>query len=249
MSTGSNVTRVKDDYAEQIAGDLAANQAAQEQRRGELQQLQQEIGELEESEKVLLRMQDALGLAAAPATTRPAGRGTKRATVPAARSAGADAGLDAAAGAAASTAASAKKTPATTTTATAKAKTKSGSGAKDAAAATAVKAAPARKATGKAASKATGDTAVKEEKGGPSWLELVTKVLAGGTEPRSAAEVAEAVSAAHPARTVQAGVVRNTLEQGVARGLLERSKQGRSVYYSPVVPAPAQPEAALPEQP
>ncbi|WP_405533381.1 hypothetical protein OG592_39950 [Streptomyces avidinii] len=247
MSTGSNVTRVKDDYAEQIAGDLAANQAAQEQRRGELQQLQQEIGELEESEKVLLRMQDALGLAAAPATTRPAGRGTKRATVPAARSAGADAGLDAAAGAAASTAASTKKTPATT--AKAKAKTKSGSGAKDAAAATAVKAAPARKATGKAASKATGDTAVKEEKGGPSWLELVTKVLAGGTEPRSAAEVAEAVSAAHPARTVQAGVVRNTLEQGVARGLLERSKQGRSVYYSPVVPAPAQPEATLPEQP
>ncbi|MFI1653096.1 hypothetical protein ACH4XT_40080 [Streptomyces avidinii] len=247
MSTGSNVTRVKDDYAEQIAGDLAANQAAQEQRRGELQQLQQEIGELEESEKVLLRMQDALGLAAAPATARPAGRGTKRAAVPPARSAGAGAGLDAGAGAAASTAAGAKKTPATT--AKAKAKTKSGSGTKDAAAATAVKATPARKATGKAASKATGDTAVKEEKGGPSWLELVTKVLAGGTEPRSAAEVTESVSAAHPARTVQAGVVRNTLEQGVARGLLERSKQGRSVYYSPVVPAPAQPEAALPEQP
>ncbi|CAM5658077.1 hypothetical protein [Streptomyces avidinii] len=235
MSTGSNVTRVKDDYAEQIAGDLAANQAAQEQRRGELQRLQQEIGELEESEKVLLRMQDALGVAAASAAARPAARGTKRAAVPTARSAGAGSGSGS----------REKKAPATT--AKAEVKAKAGSGAADAAAA--VKAPRARKATGKAVSKATGDTAVKEETGSPSWLELVTTVLAGGTEPRSAAEVAEAVSAAHPARTVQAGVVRNTLEQGVARGLLERSKQGRSVYYSPVTSTPAQPEAALPQQP
>ncbi|MFI7359039.1 hypothetical protein ACIBTP_34560 [Streptomyces avidinii] len=245
MSTGSTVTRVKDDYAEQIAGDLAANQEAQEQRRGELQRLQQEIGELEEGEKVLLRMQDALGLAAAPAAARPAARGTKRAAVPSARSAGADVGPGTATGTATGVGASAKKTRATT--AKAKVKVKAGSGAADAA--TAVKAPRARKATGKAVGKATGDTAVKEETGSPSWLELVTTVLAGGTEPRSAAEVAEAVGAAHPARTVQAGVVRNTLEQGVARGLLERSKQGRSVYYSPVAPTPAQPEAALPQQP
>ncbi|MEU2455081.1 hypothetical protein ABZ605_33980 [Streptomyces sp. NPDC012765] len=244
MSTDSNVTRVKDDYAEQIAGDLAANQAAQEQRRGELQRLQQEIGELEESEKVLLRMQDALGVAAAPTTTRPAGRAAKRAAVPSARRAGASAGAGKSAGA--------KK--ATVTKAKATAKTASGA----ADAAPAAKAPRARKAADKAADKAvdkaadkaSGDTAVKTEAGSPSWLELVTAVLAGGTEPRSAAEVAEAVSAAHPARTVQAGVVRNTLEQGVARGLLERSKQGRSVYYSPVVaPTPAEPQAALPQQP
>ncbi|KOU16833.1 hypothetical protein [Streptomyces sp. WM6368] len=246
MSTDSNVTRVKDDYAEQIAGDLAANQAAQEQRRGELQRLQQEIGELEESEKVLLRMQDALGVAAAPTTARPAGRAAKRAAVPSARRAGASAG------AGKSTGAGAKK--ATVTKAKATAKTASGA----ADAAPAAKAPRARKAADKAvdkavdkaAGKASGDTAVKTEAGSPSWLELVTAVLAGGTEPRSAAEVAEAVSAAHPARTVQAGVVRNTLEQGVARGLLERSKQGRSVYYSPVVvPTPAEPQAALPQQP
>ncbi|WP_030389538.1 hypothetical protein [Streptomyces sp. NRRL S-241] len=246
MSTDSNVTRVKDDYAEQIAGDLAANQAAQEQRRGELQRLQQEIGELEESEKVLLRMQDALGVAAAPTTARPAGRAAKRAAVPSARRAGASAGAGKSAGA------GAKK--ATVTKAKATAKTASGA----ADAAPAAKAPRARKAADKAADKAvdkaadkaSGDTAVKTEAGSPSWLELVTAVLAGGTEPRSAAEVAEAVSAAHPARTVQAGVVRNTLEQGVARGLLERSKQGRSVYYSPVVaPTPAEPQAALPQQP
>ncbi|ARE78630.1 hypothetical protein B6R96_35800 [Streptomyces sp. Sge12] len=245
MSTDSNVTRVKDDYAEQIAGDLAANQAAQEQRRGELQRLQQEIGELEESEKVLLRMQDALGVAAAPTTARPAGRAAKRAAVPSARRAGASAGAGKSAGA--------KK--ATVTKAKAKATAKTASGAADAA--PAAKAPRARKAADKAADKAvdkaadkaSGDTAVKTEAGSPSWLELVTAVLAGGTEPRSAAEVAEAVSAAHPARTVQAGVVRNTLEQGVARGLLERSKQGRSVYYSPVVvPTPAEPQAALPQQ-
>ncbi|MFI8345177.1 hypothetical protein ACIF8W_34680 [Streptomyces sp. NPDC085639] len=246
MSTDSNVTRVKDDYAEQIAGDLAANQAAQEQRRGELQRLQQEIGQLEESEKVLLRMQDALGVAAAPTTARPAGRAAKRAAVPSARRAGASAGAGKSAGAGAG----AKK--ATVTKAKAKATAKTASGAADAA--PAAKAPRARKAADKAvekaADKASGDAAVKTEAGSPSWLELVTAVLAGGTEPRSAAEVAEAVSAAHPARTVQAGVVRNTLEQGVARGLLERSKQGRSVYYSPVVaPTPAEPQAALPQQP
>ncbi|MER5551924.1 hypothetical protein ABT001_09605 [Streptomyces sp. NPDC002793] len=73
--------------------------------------------------------------------------------------------------------------------------------------------------------------------GEPTWRELVTGYLADQREPKSAAEVAAALADAYPQRTTQVTVVRNTLEQGVAHGLLERSKQGRSVYYSPVASA------------
>ncbi|MCX4506655.1 MULTISPECIES: hypothetical protein [Streptomyces] len=80
--------------------------------------------------------------------------------------------------------------------------------------------------------------AVSPKKAGePTWLELTTAYLGGQSEPRSAAEVAASLTEAHPERTVQVTVVRNSLEQGVAQGLLERSKQGRSVFYSPTAPA------------
>ncbi|MFJ6052552.1 hypothetical protein [Streptomyces sp. NPDC092307] len=215
MTTANSVTRVQDDYAQQIAGDLAANRSAQEERRAELERLQQELGELGEGEKVLLRMQDALGIAAQSSAAPTGGRGTKPAAVPSARTA----------------VKATKKKPQPA----------------PAAAAAPVKAPRPRKAT--AASSGTGTTSaeVKEAAGGPSWLELVTAVLAGRTEPRSAAEVTEAIGAAHPTRKVQAAVIRNTLEQGVARGLLERSKQGRSVYYSPTVPTPAAPATERPQ--
>ncbi|MEU6757144.1 hypothetical protein [Streptomyces sp. NPDC046685] len=200
MTTTTNVTRVQDDYAQQIASDLSTNQSAQEQTRKELERLQQELQELQQGEKVLLKMQEALGISAKPASApAPAAkRNVKRAAVPAARSAGAR---------------GAKKAPEPKAAATA---------------------APRKR-------KAAGETEVKKEtsSGGPSWLELVMATLAGQTEPRSAAEVTETISAAHPERKVQAAVIRNTLEQGVARGRLERSKQGRSVYYTPSGSAPA----------
>jgi hypothetical protein len=73
--------------------------------------------------------------------------------------------------------------------------------------------------------------------GEPTWRELVTAYLADQREPKSAAEVTAALTESHPQRPAQVTVVRNTLEQGVAHGLLKRSKQGRSVYYSPVMPS------------
>ncbi|WP_069170183.1 hypothetical protein [Streptomyces griseus] len=78
----------------------------------------------------------------------------------------------------------------------------------------------------------------KSAAGEPTWRELITGYLAGQREPKSASEVAAALAESHPKRKVQVTVVRNTLEQGVAQGVLERSKQGRSVFYSPVAPAP-----------
>ncbi|MEU5331287.1 hypothetical protein [Streptomyces parvus] len=98
-----------------------------------------------------------------------------------------------------------------------------------------------RKAAGKSAaaagSKASKKTASPKKAGEPTWLELTTAYLGGQSEPRSAAEVAASLTEAHPERAVQVAVVRGSLEQGVAQGLLERSKQGRSVFYSPTAPA------------
>ncbi|WP_097873433.1 hypothetical protein [Streptomyces sp. ms184] len=98
-----------------------------------------------------------------------------------------------------------------------------------------------KKAAGKAAvaagRKASKKTASPKKAGEPTWLELTTAYLGGQSEPRSAAEVAASLTEAHPERAVQVAVVRNSLEQGVAQGLLERSKQGRSVFYSPTAPA------------
>ncbi|MFD3547299.1 hypothetical protein ACFWUW_17125 [Streptomyces sp. NPDC058655] len=215
MTTAPNATHVTDGYAQQIAGDLSANRTAQERARTELQRLQEELGQLEDGEKVLLKMQDALGIPAKPASPQAAKRGTKRAAVPSARSA-----------------VRGEKTAAAPSAPTAKS-------------------ARAGKTAGKTAAKSPAKAPVKaegkKETGGPSWLELVTAAIVGQAEPKSAAEVAETVSAAHPDRKVQATIIRNTLEQGVARGILERSKQGRSVYYTPVGSAPEAPAAEEPE--
>ncbi|WP_345048036.1 hypothetical protein [Streptomyces rameus] len=66
----------------------------------------------------------------------------------------------------------------------------------------------------------------------PTLIELVRRHLAEQSEPRSAAEVAEALGRAHPDRGVQTKVVRTTLENLVARNLAHRSKQGSSVFYT-----------------
>ncbi|MEU9058957.1 hypothetical protein AB0D13_08785 [Streptomyces sp. NPDC048430] len=93
--------------------------------------------------------------------------------------------------------------------------------------------APKPQAQAAAETPASGTTAGKGS-GEPTWRELVSGYLADQREPKSAAEVAAALTESNPQRKTQVTVVRNTLEQGVAHGLLERSKQGRSVYYSPV---------------
>ncbi|PCG81261.1 hypothetical protein CIB93_36320 [Streptomyces sp. WZ.A104] len=95
------------------------------------------------------------------------------------------------------------------------------------------------KAAAAAGRKVSKKTASPKKAVEPTWLELTTAYLGGQSEPRSAAEVAASLTEAHPERAVQVAVVRNSLEQGVAQGLLERSKQGRSVFYSPTAPASA----------
>ncbi|MFJ8762823.1 hypothetical protein [Streptomyces cyaneofuscatus] len=101
---------------------------------------------------------------------------------------------------------------------------------------------PAAGKTGTATGRKTSKKAASPKKPGePTWLELANAHLTAQNEPKSAAEVSSALTEAHPERAVQVAVVRNTLEQGVAQGLFERSKQGRSVFYNPVVAVSAQP--------
>ncbi|MGW1893824.1 hypothetical protein ACWCP6_26760 [Streptomyces sp. NPDC002004] len=68
--------------------------------------------------------------------------------------------------------------------------------------------------------------------GTPTLRELVSGVLGGQSEPRSAAEVTSALTEAHPERRIQPTVVRNTLEALVAKGHVHRTKQQKSVFYS-----------------
>ncbi|BCM72721.1 MULTISPECIES: hypothetical protein [Streptomyces] len=86
----------------------------------------------------------------------------------------------------------------------------------------------AKKATAKkpAARKATSEPAQ------PTLIELVRRHLEEQREPRSAAEVTEALGRAHPERGIQTKVVRTTLENLVARNGAQRTKQGSSVFYT-----------------
>ncbi|MEV7321974.1 hypothetical protein [Streptomyces sp. NPDC093970] len=81
---------------------------------------------------------------------------------------------------------------------------------------------------------------------GPTLVELIHQQVVEQSEPRSAAEIAEAVRTAHTDRTIDTKVVRTTLENLVARSRVHRSKQGSSVFYT-AADAPEQEAAATDE--
>ncbi|WP_426567274.1 hypothetical protein [Streptomyces canus] len=87
---------------------------------------------------------------------------------------------------------------------------------------------PARKPAGK--KKAAPTTTAEPAQ--PSLVSLVRKHLAGQNEPRSAAEVAQALGQQHPERSIKTTVVRATLEGLVAKNHAQRTKQGTSVFYA-----------------
>ncbi|WP_043218777.1 hypothetical protein [Streptomyces sp. 351MFTsu5.1] len=66
----------------------------------------------------------------------------------------------------------------------------------------------------------------------PSLVTLARDFLTSQTEPRSAAEIAEALAQEHPDRGIKKTVVRTTLEGLVAKNHAQRSKQGSSVFYT-----------------
>ena len=72
----------------------------------------------------------------------------------------------------------------------------------------------------------------------PSLVSLVRDYLENQNEPRSAAEVAQALGQRHPERGIKTTVVRTTLEGLVAKNHAQRSKQGSSVFYTSPDAAP-----------
>ncbi|WNF00645.1 hypothetical protein PS467_37620 [Streptomyces luomodiensis] len=83
----------------------------------------------------------------------------------------------------------------------------------------------------------------------PTLRDLVRDHLTQHGEPRSAAEITAAVTQAHPDREIKATVVRSTLESLVAKGQAHRTKQQKSVFYSPATPDPAADTAESGEAP
>ncbi|MFD8686323.1 hypothetical protein [Streptomyces sp. NPDC059651] len=83
MSEIGSAAGVTAGYAQKVTEDLAANTNEQERVRTELARLQGELLQLEESQQVLVKMQDVLAGVGQPESGR--GKSTKKAAVPAAR--------------------------------------------------------------------------------------------------------------------------------------------------------------------
>ncbi|MDQ0904753.1 BlaI/MecI/CopY family transcriptional regulator [Streptomyces canus] len=81
----------------------------------------------------------------------------------------------------------------------------------------------------------------------PSLVSLARDFLASQTEPRSAAEVTEALAQQRPERGIKTTVVRTTLEGLVAKNHTQRNKQGSSVFYT--APDPTEPSADSSQSP
>jgi hypothetical protein len=218
--TAGPVTELASQYVSQVSKDLEDNVKEQDRVTAEIAALQERLAALQHDHAILLNMRQALGIAApAGGAVVPAPRGKSggaqrpEAKKPNPRKP------------------AAKKTTAKKTAAGKAASGKAASG----------KPATAKKATTKAPAEPAQPTQ-SAQPAQPTLVELVRRYLTEQNEPRSAAEVAEALGKAYPERGVQTKVVRTTLENLVARNGAHRSKQGSSVFYT--VAAEPAPETA-----
>ncbi|MFD9542280.1 hypothetical protein [Streptomyces sp. NPDC060022] len=83
MSENTPTSTISADYTQRITEDLAANRKEQDRARAELTRLQDELIQLEESEQVLVKMQEVLSGSGKPEVRK--GKDRKEASVPAAR--------------------------------------------------------------------------------------------------------------------------------------------------------------------
>ncbi|WP_073815168.1 hypothetical protein [Streptomyces sp. CB02261] len=262
-------TSIQNKYAEQLASDLASNQAEQATLTVRLSQLQEE-------EKWLTKTLESLPTAVEGETaadvesvgsTAPVAAGTEAAAVPqpraektggtasvrkspakkatAAKRATAKAPASKKAPAAKKASAAkgvpaAKEAPAEKAPAAEKAAVEETQGAKKAASGKA----PAAKKT--AVKKATAASAKKTVKSvGPTLGELLKELLAQQPgEPKKVSEIGSELKAAHPERTTSDQVVRNTLERLVVKDGLEKDTRQGVVLYTWPTPEAHAPAAA-----
>ncbi|USQ86385.1 hypothetical protein NFX46_23365 [Streptomyces phaeoluteigriseus] len=223
--TTTQTNGVTSQYAAQVAGDLERNLKEYDRVAGEVAVLQEQLAALEKDRTVLMNVQQALGVESASASAAPAAV-EHTAAVPAPRkktSAGASRRSKARKSEAAPPkAAASKKAASPKTSPNASPKTSSKTS---------------RNASPKASPEPSSKAAAKTDQ--PSLVSLVREHLAGQSEPRSAAEVAQSLGQQFPERGIKSTVVRTTLEALVAKNHAQRTKQGSSVFYtSPEAPAP-----------
>lgn len=230
---------LKSDYAARVTADLEHNASEQARITSELESLQNQLRRLEEDRVLLQGIERALAAEAEKAAETGVTTGADQPAeeaAPAATSKGAKA-RSATRNAAKDTAAKAARPKATTAkSATGKVprmrKPKTSQE-------TAVK--PRKKSVAaKGGAKASKNGSGQSSSAGKSTLkDLIAGQLAEANEPRSAAELTKTLAEHDPGRRVSPTVVRNTLESLVAKGQALRTKQQRSVFYSPADPAPA----------
>ncbi|MET9077306.1 hypothetical protein ABZX95_35320 [Streptomyces sp. NPDC004232] len=234
----SPVTELTSQYVSQVSNDLDNNVKEQDRIATEISALQSQLTALQHDHGVLVSMQQALGV------TAPAGvpAVTDGAVVPAPRKTPTSAPVKPAAPVVDRTPKKASVAEPESTKPAAK---------KPAAKKSTAKASPAKASAPKATPTKT--SAAKQavpQTAQPTLVELVRRHLTDQTEPRSAAEVTEALGKAHPDREIQTKVIRTTLENLVARNSAQRSKQGTSVFYTAAraaESAPADKAEAKPE--
>jgi hypothetical protein len=197
------VTELASQYVSQVTNDLEHNIKEQERITAEIQALQEQLAGLQHDQTILVNMRQALGVSAASAAPLGSTAPAEGAVVPAPRKKS-------------TTATGPRRTPKKSDPQPAERTRQPAK--KPAAKKASPKKAPAKSASGQAAQ--------------PTLIELVRRHLAEQQEPRSAAEVAEALGKAHPDREIQTKVIRTTLENLVARNNAQRSKQGSSVFYT-----------------
>ncbi|MFI0168184.1 hypothetical protein [Streptomyces sp. NPDC017095] len=229
--------------------DLEQNLREQDRITDEIAALQEQLATLQHDHATLLNMQQALGIAAsAGGAVVPAPRtrsgGARRSDAKTAKTAKKPRTAKTAAGQTSAAKPTTEKTAARKTATGKTAAKKPAAGKPEAAKPAAGKAVADQPAAVKAAPAKAAPAKATSQPAQPTLVELVRRYLAEQNEPRSAAEVAEALGRAHPDRGVQTKVVRTTLEHLVARNGAHRSKQGTSVFYTvPEEPAPQSAEA------
>ncbi|MET8807656.1 hypothetical protein [Streptomyces sp. NPDC004546] len=197
------VTELTSQYVSQVTNDLEHNVKEQERITAEITALQEQLAALQHDQTILVNMRQALGVATSLSTPAPA----EGAVVPAPRK---------------------NSTTASDTRRAPKKAAQEQSGRK--------KQQPAKKpAAPKPSAKSSAKSSAKkatDPSAQPTLVELVRRHLAEQEEPRSAAEVTDALDKAHPDREIQTKVIRTTLENLVARNNAQRTKQGSSVFYT-----------------
>ncbi|MFD5937063.1 hypothetical protein [Streptomyces sp. NPDC060333] len=236
------IPTLKSQYADKVTADLDLNTAEQDRIRGEITSLQERLAGLEQDHELLVGMRAALGdnaLAVPGPRTGKKPATAVKATTPTRKQTGAKTATTGSvkkstatktSSAPKSTTAKSTATKATTAKATAPKSTE----AKATAAVAESKQSAAKPVAAKqpVAKKPVAKKAAAADKNQVPLTELIHQHLTGQTEPKTAAEISQALAVAHPDRSLNDNLVRTSTERLVARSLVERAKQGSTVYYT-----------------